>query len=132
MHAARHERLTPKLDREAEAALARHRWPGNVRELANVLEHALIVCRGDEIRVGDLPARFRAALPSETLRREVPSDLKLPLTNVERRHIESVLAGSPTLEKAAERLGISSTTLWRKRKRYGIEIETLLRPQSRA
>ena len=130
MHAARHERLTPKLEREAEGALALHRWPGNVRELVNVLEHALIVCRGDEIRVGDLPERFRAFPSPETPRRGA-SHLGLPLTNVERRHIERVLAESPTLEKAAERLGISPTTLWRKRKRYGIEIETLLRPQSR-
>jgi Bacterial regulatory protein, Fis family len=34
-----------------------------------------------------------------------------------------------TLEKAAERLGIGPTTLWRKR--YGIEIETFLKPQPR-
>ena len=40
---------------------------------------------------------------------------------VERRHIERVLADSATLEEAAARLGISSTTLWRKRKRWGID-----------
>jgi Bacterial regulatory protein, Fis family len=38
---------------------------------------------------------------------------------VERRHIEQVLAESATLEEAAARLGVSVTTLWRKRKRYG-------------
>ena len=40
---------------------------------------------------------------------------------MERRHIEQVLADAGTLEEAAARLGINATTLWRKRKRYGIE-----------
>jgi transcriptional regulator with PAS, ATPase and Fis domain len=39
---------------------------------------------------------------------------------LERAHIEQVLAESPTLEQAAARLGIGVTTLWRRRKRYGI------------
>ena len=40
---------------------------------------------------------------------------------VEREHIARVLAASATLEEAAETLGINVTTLWRKRRRYGIE-----------
>jgi NtrC-family two-component system response regulator AlgB len=43
------------------------------------------------------------------------------LEELERRHIQQVLAESATLEEAAARLGINVTTLWRKRKRYGIE-----------
>ncbi len=43
------------------------------------------------------------------------------LEDVERRHIEQVLAESTTLEEAAARLGVNVTTLWRKRKRYGFE-----------
>jgi transcriptional regulator with PAS, ATPase and Fis domain len=38
-----------------------------------------------------------------------------------RSHIERVLADSATLEEAAARLGINVTTLWRRRKRYGID-----------
>src|SRR5438034_1070361 len=45
----------------------------------------------------------------------------LSLEDVERRHIVQVLAESSTLEDAAARLGINVTTLWRKRRRYGIE-----------
>ncbi len=43
------------------------------------------------------------------------------LEEIERRHIEQVLGESATLEEAAARLGINPTTLWRKRKRFGIE-----------
>lgn len=85
------------------AALARYAWPGNVREVANLLEHAVVVSRSDEVRLEDLPDRLAAA------------DARLPLEEVECRHIEHVLADSTTLEKAAMQLGISSTTPRRKR-----------------
>ncbi|HME13479.1 MAG TPA: sigma-54 dependent transcriptional regulator [Candidatus Acidoferrum sp.] len=44
-----------RLTREAVSALERYDWPGNVRELKNVLERALVLSRGDELGVADLP-----------------------------------------------------------------------------
>jgi len=43
------------------------------------------------------------------------------LRELEREHVQRVLAESPTLEEAASRLGINTTTLWRMRKRWGLE-----------
>ena len=43
-----------RIGTEAAALLAAHAWPGNIRELENVIQFALIVCRGGEIRPGDL------------------------------------------------------------------------------
>jgi DNA-binding NtrC family response regulator len=54
MHAARLGR-SARLTREAMLALEKYDWPGNVRELKNVLERSLVLCRGEEIGVGDLP-----------------------------------------------------------------------------
>jgi transcriptional regulator with PAS, ATPase and Fis domain len=54
MHAARLGRGA-RLTREATAAIERYDWPGNVRELKNALERSLVLCRGDEIDVADLP-----------------------------------------------------------------------------
>jgi DNA-binding NtrC family response regulator len=54
MHAARLGRAA-RLTREAIAAIERYDWPGNVRELKNALERSLVLCRGDEIGVADLP-----------------------------------------------------------------------------
>jgi DNA-binding NtrC family response regulator len=54
MHAARLGR-TARLTREAIAAIERYDWPGNVRELKNALERGLVLCRGEEIGVADLP-----------------------------------------------------------------------------
>src|ERR1700736_159564 len=54
MHAARLGR-TARLTREAIASIEHYDWPGNVRELKNALERSLVLCRGEEIDVADLP-----------------------------------------------------------------------------
>jgi DNA-binding NtrC family response regulator len=54
MHAARLGR-TARLKREAMAAIDKYDWPGNVRELKNALERSVVLSRGDEIGVEDLP-----------------------------------------------------------------------------
>jgi transcriptional regulator with PAS, ATPase and Fis domain len=54
MHGARLGR-TARLKRESLAAVERYDWPGNVRELKNALERSLVLCRGEEIGVEDLP-----------------------------------------------------------------------------
>jgi DNA-binding NtrC family response regulator len=54
MHGTRLGR-TARLKKEALAAIERYDWPGNVRELKNALERSLVLCRGDEIGVEDLP-----------------------------------------------------------------------------
>jgi two-component system response regulator PilR (NtrC family) len=46
---------------DALRALAAYRWPGNIRELRNVLERAVALCRGPEIRLTDLPEAVRCA-----------------------------------------------------------------------
>lgn len=100
---------------EAIQALSSYRWPGNIRELRNILERALIVAGAGIITVDDLPERIFADLATIA-----PSSRGARLKEHEREYILRVLAESRTLERAAEVLGINVTTLWRKRKRYGI------------
>ena len=113
--AARHGREGLTLDANVGRAFLEYSWPGNVRELANVLERAVVLSRGDVICAEDLPDRLLA--PAEPPRLGANASLE----DVERAHIHRVLAEAATLEEAAARLGINVTTLWRKRKRYGIE-----------
>ena len=115
---ARHRRGNLQLAPEARRLLAAYRWPGNVRELVNVLERAVVLSQGETIRPDDLSDRLVAPAPAAA---QAASDNDLSLDQLERHHIEQVLAESATLEEAAARLGINVTTLWRKRKRYGIE-----------
>jgi NtrC-family two-component system response regulator AlgB len=115
---ARYKRSAVRLSPEAQETVSAYSWPGNVRELANALERAVVLSRGDTIRSEDLPDQLLAPAPRAIV--ATPA-APLSLEDVERRHIEQVLAEAATLEEAAARLGINPTTLWRKRKRYGIE-----------
>jgi NtrC-family two-component system response regulator AlgB len=115
--AARHGREALTVSPEARAALGAYRWPGNVRELVNVLERAVVLAREGTIRADDLPDRVFVPGPTSS----AAVDPTLSLEELERQHIARVLADSTTLEEAAARLGINPTTLWRKRKRYGLE-----------
>jgi NtrC-family two-component system response regulator AlgB len=114
----RYQREAVQLADDARQALLAYRWPGNVRELVNTLERAVVLARGDVIQTEDLPDRLVAPMPAAIT--PVPATT-LSLEELERRHIEQVLADAETLEEAAARLGINPTTLWRKRKRYRIE-----------
>jgi NtrC-family two-component system response regulator AlgB len=108
-------RLTPG----ARRAIDKYAWPGNVRELTNALERAVVLARDDTITVEDLPDQVLAP----TAGRPAPSRAPMPgsLEDAERAHVQRVLAECATLEEAAARLGIDATTLWRKRKRWGLE-----------
>jgi len=112
----RHGRPPATLTADARRLLAEYRWPGNVRELVNVLERAIVLSAKDTIGAEDLPDRLLA--PAEAA---LASGREASLEQMERRHIQQVLADAATLEEAAARLGINVTTLWRKRKRYGID-----------
>lgn len=63
-------------------------------------------------------------LPDAVLRDSSEKDAEALLTTtmeeLEREHILRVMAASQSIEEAAEKLGINSATLWRKRKRYRI------------
>ncbi|MBW2483400.1 MAG: sigma 54-interacting transcriptional regulator, partial [Deltaproteobacteria bacterium] len=91
-------------------------WPGNVRELENTLEHAFICCHEGAITVNHLPAEFKKLQGSA-------SDA-VPMT--EEQEAEAIRR---TLRKArwnksraAELLGISRRTIYRKMQKYGIAL----------
>jgi two-component system, NtrC family, response regulator AlgB len=113
--AAAAKRPTPELSQAAQAVLVSHSWPGNVRELRNVIEHAVMLWPSKIIEPHAFPERF-AAQPAPEPR--VGGDVSLD--DLEREHILRVLARKATLEEAAQSLGIDTSTLWRKRKKYGV------------
>ncbi len=112
------------LNDAAKQAIQGYGWPGNIRELKNALERAAILCTGDQVTIEDLPDRvlehtqsgFPSQLPLAAL---TQSDISLE--DIEKQHIRHVLSTATTLEEAAGILGINLSTLWRKRRRYGLE-----------
>jgi NtrC-family two-component system response regulator AlgB len=101
---------------EAQEALTRYPWPGNVRELRNAIERGVILCTGATVGLTDLPSQMGSSAPAERL--EVGG--RLTLSQLEVEHIRRILATTSTLEEAAEVLGIDPSTLYRKRKTYGL------------
>lgn len=100
---------------DAVRILEAYPWPGNIRELRNVIERAMILVRGDEIRPEHLPREIRAQKGTDAG--------LLSLDELEAAHIRRVIhAVGGNLKKAAEVLGISRSTLYEKIERYGIAV----------
>lgn len=92
-----------------------HDWPGNVRELRNVMERATLLCAGGPITPSHLPPALVAGEGAvATVKDGIPS-----LREVEEAHIRKVLGMGFSMERAADVLGITTVTLWRKRKEMG-------------
>ena len=106
-------RSTPELSRAAEQALVSYSWPGNIRELANAIERTVILWPAQVVQPEGLPERV-AAHPNPGPR--LGGDFTLE--QIEREHVTRVISRTETLEAAAAILGIDSSTLWRKRKKY--------------
>jgi two-component system, NtrC family, response regulator AlgB len=100
---------------EARAAFLRYPWPGNLRELRNALERAVILASGDVIGLADLPAQI-----GSPPRPGVEVGGRVSLEELEAEHVRRVLTATATIEEAATVLGIDPSTLYRKRKRYGL------------
>ena len=96
-------------------ALVDYAWPGNLRELRNVVERAIILCNSDTITPDDLPEEFHDAEPTG-LR---PGSM-VTLDELEAEHIKRVVAKTESLEEASQILGIDPATLYRKRKKLGM------------
>ena len=106
------------IDPRARAALYGYSWPGNIRELRNCIESAVVMCRGNQITVEDLPPHIHSSGDKSVLR----LGLGLTLAQAEKEIIQAVLLqhnGNKT--RAAEQLGIGRKTLHRKLQEYGLE-----------
>jgi transcriptional regulator with PAS, ATPase and Fis domain len=105
------------LTHSAMEILLNYDYPGNVRELKNIIEHAVILCQGDQISPDFLPAHFRG-------KKSVTAARNLDLQTMEEFEKEQILKTlkkhKGKIEKAAEEMGIHRTTLWRKMKKKGI------------
>ncbi|NLC07617.1 MAG: sigma 54-interacting transcriptional regulator [Syntrophomonadaceae bacterium] len=109
--------------------LLSYSFPGNIRELENILEHAFILCRGNQIELEHLPKEVVQGNSSDIFNyknNQAQTSPNRPIINQTRQESEIALI-SRTLEqfqghrgKTAQALGINKSTLWRKMKRYGL------------
>jgi DNA-binding NtrC family response regulator len=107
------------LHQETLKALTGYHWPGNVRELENAIEHAVIMASPERVITRDcLPEDTRAKRPQASAAGNRALDL-------ERMELSAIKSALETFgghkAKAAEALGISTPTLWRKLKKLNME-----------
>jgi DNA-binding NtrC family response regulator len=101
-----------RVDRKAIELMMEYHWPGNIRELENVIERAIVIDQGPEVKARHLPFCNIEGPVSE----EAQS-----LEDIEKLHIEKMLARHNwNIAKTARALAIDRTTLHKKVKKLGL------------
>jgi two-component system repressor protein LuxO len=124
------------LSPEVEAVLLDYRWPGNVRQLQNVIRNVVVLHDGAMVTREMLPAPLSEMVPSHTVRPHQafaigrdgaagdPRAGIRPLDKIEREAIETAIAAcGGNMTEAAQRLGISVKTIYRKRQDWAVAPE---------
>lgn len=135
--AARKDGLTKNFEPRVLNHMLTYPWPGNVRELAAVVQSLVVMSDGETITVEDLPPYMRPAEPDGVPSRARPAEdggesapapsspraapsLRAAVEEVERTLIMAALAETGSTYKAARRLKVSQSTIFRKARRYRI------------
>lgn len=108
------------LSSEAASRITEYSWSGNIREIRNVSEQLAVLCESDIITASDIAA----VLPIEPSVKKpfvLQESEQSTLSNLQKRQILEVLSRASSRKEAAEMLGISKTTLWRKCKELGVD-----------
>jgi two-component system, NtrC family, response regulator HydG len=111
------------LDAEALEALEGFAWPGNLRQLENVIQHAVLMCNAPELLLRHLPAAVQEAAAPHVLDDEpmLGDSLHEQRDQAERGVIHRALISNGfNRTRAADMLGISRVTLYKKMKKYGL------------
>ena len=112
-HAQRYRKELTGFDEAARDRLMQHQFPGNVRELDHVIERAVLMAQGPQIKSGDLGL---------TIGRDEGTRLEdMSLEDVEKFLIKKALARNDgNARKAAEALGLSRSAFYRRLQHYGL------------
>jgi len=124
--AAEQGKAIQSLDSEVMRRMFSYPWPGNVRELENGVEHAVVLCKGDHITVGDMPPHV-VDQPHALSGREAPAT---PLSNTiaqteKEKLVDALTQCGWNKKQASEKLGISRSSLYNKLKKYRITPPTI-------
>lgn len=110
LYAEQMNKPTNDIGKRAMNALRNYPFPGNVRELENLIERAIVIGKGESIRLKDLPFDRNPENPTWE-----------SIEEMEHYHIESILDKyNWNISKSAKALGVDRATLYSKIKKYNI------------
>ncbi len=102
------------MQKEAFDTLIHYKWPGNIRELQHVMERAVIMADGEDIKEADLHLSSRKD-------GDAPSPAGLDLGSMEQLLIKTALEKHKgNISKAAAELGLTRAALYRRMEKFGI------------
>ncbi|MGL6076499.1 MAG: sigma 54-interacting transcriptional regulator [Fimbriiglobus sp.] len=109
------------IDADALRAIEQFPWPGNIRQLENVIQQAVLTCTGEWLTLANLPATIQTRPTDGRLEGSLAGSLAQNRETTERaviiRALEKV---SFSRTRAAQLLGVSRVTLYKKMKKYGL------------
>lgn len=113
---AKYGRRDRRFADDAMVRLTQYAWPGNVRELRNVVESLVLMTKGEQINLRDLPANIRAV----PVRTEIRLPIGITLREAEKEILRCYLETYPTKKEVARVLNVGLRTLHAKIKAYGL------------
>lgn len=120
-HGLRYHKTGLRLSATAQQQLMLYPWPGNLRELSHLLERAVLLCQHSQIEEADLhlPLTLQPKLlTGASQSNDLPA---LTLEQAELQLIKRALAQHPAnKQKAADQLGITKSSLYRRLEKYGL------------
>ncbi len=112
--AHKYHRSELSLSSSAQKALVEYHWPGNIRELSHLIERAVLLAKGEQIELDDLHLSSK------------PDNQELPFMMLETAEIKLIKIALDKTEqnvpKAAELLGLTKSSLYRRIEKFGISI----------
>ncbi|MGD8961053.1 MAG: sigma 54-interacting transcriptional regulator [Desulfobacterales bacterium] len=119
-NAAKSSKTIVGLTPEAMEVLTNYSWPGNVRELRNAIEYAFVLCSGQWIGVEHLPPKITAGSKRAPTR---PHQSSASWEEERNLLVDTLREVGGNQSEAARILGVSRVTIWKRIKKYGIDLD---------
>ena len=120
------EKTITGIHKDALDVFMRYNWPGNIRELLNVIEYAFVLCPQGEISISHLPAQLLGHHPMQ-VQQATRARSKRSTGDLRQELVQALQATRGNKSEAARRLGISRVTVWKRIKKFGIQIDKQVR-----